>query len=136
VTPDGWLRTGDIAYQDASGYIYLCDRLRDMIVTGGENVFPTEVEDVIAWHPSVAEVAVIGVPDEQWGETLRAVVVPTPGSPCDPAEIIAFTRSRLAHFKCPTGVDLVESLPRNATGKVLRRVLREPYWSGRTRMVN
>jgi acyl-CoA synthetase (AMP-forming)/AMP-acid ligase II len=136
ITPDGWLRTGDLAWADDDGFVYLCDRLRDMIVTGGENVYPAEVEDVLGWHPAVAEAAVVGVPDDRWGETPRAVVVAAPGATVDETELIAFVRDHLAHFKCPTGVDFAADLPRNATGKVLRRVLREPYWSGHGRLVN
>ena len=136
ITPDGWLRTGDLAQQDDEGYLYLCDRLRDMIVTGGENVYPAEVEDVLQWHPGVAEVAVVGIPDARWGETLKALVVQAPGTTVTEPELVAFSREHLAHYKCPSSVDFLPTLPRNATGKVLRRVLREPFWQGRTRRVN
>ena len=136
VTPDGWLRTGDLAQQDDEGYLYLCDRLKDMIVTGGENVYPAEVEDVMQWHPGVAEVAVVGIPDPPWGETLKALVVRTPGTAATEPELVAFAREHLAHYKCPSSVDFLPTLPRNATGKVLRRMLREPFWEGRTRRVN
>jgi acyl-CoA synthetase (AMP-forming)/AMP-acid ligase II len=136
ITEEGYLRTGDLAYADEEGYVYLCDRLRDMIVTGGENVYPAEVEDVLGWHPGVAEAAVVGVPDDRWGETPRAIVVPRPGVDLDEGEILSFLRERLSHFKCPTSVAFAETLPRNATGKVLRRALREPYWAGRSRLVN
>jgi long-chain acyl-CoA synthetase len=136
ITSDGWFRTGDLAYADDDGYIYLCDRLRDMIITGGENVYPAEVEDVLHSYPAVAEAAVIGVPDDRWGETPNAVVVARAGTTIDEAELMAFTRDHLAHFKCPTSVHVVDALPRNATGKVLRRILREPFWSGQSRLVN
>lgn len=136
VTPDGWLRTGDLAQQDDQGYLYLCDRLKDMVVTGGENVYPAEVEDVLQWHPGVAEVAVVGIPDPRWGETLKALVVRTPGTAATEPELVAFAREHLAHYKCPSSVDFLPTLPRNATGKVLRRMLREPFWEGRTRRVN
>ncbi len=136
ITADGWLRTGDLAQQDDEGYLYLCDRLKDMIVTGGENVYPAEVEDVLQWHPGVAEVAVVGIPDPRWGETLKALVVRTPGTAATEPELVAFAREHLAHYKCPSSVDFLPTLPRNATGKVLRRMLREPFWESRSRRVN
>jgi len=122
---DGWLRTGDAGYLDADGYLFLTDRINDMIISGGENVYPAEVERVLVEHPAVAEAAVIGVPDEKWGETVRAVVVPAPGAAPDTAELIDFCRQRLAGYKCPTSVEVVDALPRNATGKVLKYRLRE-----------
>jgi long-chain acyl-CoA synthetase len=135
VTPDGWLKTGDAGYVDEAGYLYLHDRLKDMIVSGGENVSPAEVENVLMAHPAVADVAVIGVPDERWGEAVKAVVVPTPGAAPDPDAIIAWARQRIAGFKAPKSVDFIEALPRNASGKVLRRELRKPYWEGQARLV-
>ena len=125
---DGWLRTGDAAYEDADGFVFMHDRIKDMVVTGGENVYPAEVEKVMSGHPGVREVAVIGVPSERWGETVKAVVAVRPGANLDPAELIAWTRDRLAHYKCPTSADIVTELPRNATGKVLKHQLRAPYW--------
>jgi len=110
--------------------------VKDMIISGGENVYPAEVENVLSDHPAVADVAVIGVPDDHWGETVKAIVVPRAGAIADGADIIAFARERLAHFKCPTSVDVVASLPRNPSGKILKRELREPYWQGRTRRIN
>jgi acyl-CoA synthetase (AMP-forming)/AMP-acid ligase II len=127
ITPDGWLRTGDVGRIDDEGYLYIEDRVKDMIITGGENVYPAEVERVLGQHPDVAEVAVIGVPDEKWGETVKAVVVPADGAAPDEAALIAFTRSRLAHYKCPTSVSMVPALPRNPTGKVLKRQLRSSF---------
>ena len=124
---DGWLRTGDGAYRDADGYLYLTDRLKDMIITGGENVYPAEVENVLAAHPDVADVAVIGLPDPRWGETVTAIVAAPPGTQPEPAALIAFTRERLAHYKCPTSVRLVAELPRNPSGKVIKRMLRELF---------
>ena len=124
ITPDGWLRTGDAGRIDEAGYLYIEDRVKDMIISGGENVYPAEVERVLRQHPNVADVAVIGVPDEKWGETVRAVVVPTEGVVVDEAALIAFTRDRLAHYKCPTSVSVVSALPRNPTGKILKRQLR------------
>jgi len=135
VLHDGWLRTGDAGYLDEDGYLFLTDRVKDMIVSGGENVYPAEVENVLSAHPAIADVAVIGVPDPRWGETTKAVVVLRPGANADPAEIIAFARERIAHFKCPTSVDFIDVLPRNPSGKVLKRELREPYWEGRERRV-
>lgn len=132
----GWLRTGDAAYVDEDGFVFLHDRVKDMIVSGGENVYPAEAERVLRQHPAVADLAVIGVPDARWGETPKAVVVPVSGSAVTGAELLDFVRDRLAHYKCPTSVDLVDDLPRNATGKVLKRALREPYWAGQARRVN
>lgn len=136
IDAQGWLRTGDAGYLDEDGYLYIHDRVKDMIISGAENVYPVEVENVIYGHPHVAEVAVIGVPDEKWGEAVKAVIVPKPGITPDPDDIIAFTRSRIAAFKAPKSIDFVDALPRTTSGKVLRRVLREPYWVGRARDVN
>ncbi len=137
VDGDGWLRTGDAGYIDADGYVFIQDRIKDMIISGGENVYPAEVENAVHGHPHVAEVAVIGVPDETWGEAVKAIVVPKPGVTPDAADIIAFARTRIAHFKAPRSVDfMVTPLPRSASGKVLRRELREPFWAGKDRRVN
>jgi long-chain acyl-CoA synthetase len=127
LTEDGWLRTGDGGSFDEHGFLYLHDRLKDMIVSGGENVFPAEVESVLTGHPDIAEVAVIGVASEQWGESAYAVAVAAPGSEPDAEQIIAWSRERLAHFKCPVGITFVEALPRNASGKLLKRDLRERF---------
>jgi acyl-CoA synthetase (AMP-forming)/AMP-acid ligase II len=129
ITPGGWLRTGDAGRIDDDGYLYIEDRVKDMIISGGENVYPAEVERVLRQHPDVAEVAVIGVPDEKWGETVKAVVVSAEGVAPDEAALIAFTRDRLAHYKCPTSVSVVPALPRNPTGKVLKRELRSSFIS-------
>lgn len=133
---DGWFATGDVGELDADGYLFLRDRLKDTIISGGENIYPTEVEDALQWHSDVAEVAVIGIPDDKWGETPRAVVVLKPGASLTGEELIGFARERIAAYKCPTSVEFVDALPRNATGKVLRRDLREPYWAGRQRRIN
>ena len=133
---DGWFRTGDIGDLDIDGYLFLRDRLKDTIISGGENIYPAEVEDAIQWHPDVAAVAVIGVPDDKWGETPRAIVVRVAGSAVTADDLIDFARDRLARYKCPSSVEFVDALPRNATGKVLRRELREPYWAGRERRIN
>jgi acyl-CoA synthetase (AMP-forming)/AMP-acid ligase II len=136
LTPDGFYRTGDVGAIDAAGYLTIVDRLRDVIITGGENVFPAEVEAVLAAHPAVADVAVVGVPDDRWGESVHAVVVASGTVPLDEAGLLAYARQQLAGFKCPTGVTVAAALPRNATGKVLRAALREPFWSGRDRLVS
>jgi acyl-CoA synthetase (AMP-forming)/AMP-acid ligase II len=132
---NGWLHTGDAAYRDADGYFFIYDRVKDMIVTGGENVYPAEVENAIFGHPDVADVAVIGVPDEKWGEAVKAIVVLKPGHAPNADSIIAWARERVAAYKAPKSVDFIEAIPRNASGKILRRELRIPYWEGRTRMV-
>jgi acyl-CoA synthetase (AMP-forming)/AMP-acid ligase II len=124
---DGWLRTGDGGYLDQEGFVYLTDRIKDMIVTGAENVAPAEVELVLAGHPGVAEVAVIGVPHPKWGETVKAIIVPVPGTDVAADDVVAFARQRLATFKCPTSIEFVTELPRNLSGKVLKRDLRNLY---------
>jgi long-chain acyl-CoA synthetase len=136
ITPDGWFRSGDAGYLDEDGYLFIHDRVKDMIVSGGENVYPAEVENVLMAHPAIADVAVIGVPDEKWGETAKAIVVKVPGSAVTEQEIIDFARERLARFKCPSSVDWIDALPRNPSGKILKKDLRKPYWEGRTRFVS
>jgi long-chain acyl-CoA synthetase len=137
VDDEGWLRTGDAGYLDEEGYLFIQDRIKDMIISGAENVYPAEVENAIHGHPHVADVAVIGVPDETWGEAVKAIVVPKPGVEPDAASIIAHARERIAHYKAPKSVDFLDRpLPRNASGKILRRELREPYWAGKERRVN
>jgi long-chain acyl-CoA synthetase len=139
ITADGWLRSGDLATQDADGYVYLKDRLKDMIVSGGENIYPAEIENVLAGCPSVAEATVVGVPSAAWGESPRAIVVLRPGVAADDttaAAILAYTRERLARYKCPEAVEFVSALPRNASGKVLKHVVREPFWHGLDRRVH
>lgn len=133
---DGWFYTGDAGYLDADGYLYIHDRVKDMIVSGGENVYPAEVESALFGHPAVADVAVIGVPDEKWGEAVKAIVVKKPGAEVTPEELIAFARERIAGYKVPKSVDFAEALPRNPSGKILKRELRAPYWAGRERQVN
>ena len=133
---DGWLYTGDAGYLDDDGYLYIHDRIKDLIVSGGENVYPAEVENAIFGHPAVAEVAVIGIPDEKWGETVKACVVLKAGQTATAEEIINFSRERIATFKTPRSVDFLPQLPRNSTGKVLKRELRKPYWDALDRQVN
>src|SRR5216684_2014897 len=130
------LPPGDAGYMDRDGYLYIHDRIKDMIISGGENIYPAEVESAICDHPDVAEVAVVGVPDEQWGEAVKAIVVMKPGRTATSSDIIGFTRERIAGFKTPKSVDFIEALPRNASGKILRRHLRDPYWVGKDRQVN
>lgn len=136
LTDDGWLRTGDAGYMDEDGYLFVHDRVKDMIISGGENIYPAEVESAIFGHPAVAEVAVIGVPDEKWGESVKAVVVLKEGQTATSDELIAFARTRIAGFKTPRSVEFIEALPRNPSGKILKRELREPYWAGKDRRVN
>jgi len=136
LTPDGWLKTGDIGFVDADGYLYLHDRKKDMIVSGGENVYPIEVENVLMAHPAVDDVAVFGVPHPRWGEAVHAVVVPAAGTSPTETELIAFARAHLAGFKLPKSIDFASQLPRTPSGKLLKRQLREPYWQGVERAIN
>jgi acyl-CoA synthetase (AMP-forming)/AMP-acid ligase II len=131
---DPWLRTGDAGYMQ-DGYLFLHDRIKDMIVSGGENIYPAEVENALMLHPAVADGAIIGVPDDKWGEAVKAIVVLKPGSTADAQTIMAFMRERIARFKCPKSVDFVDSIPRNPSGKILKRVLREPYWKDHARRI-
>ena len=134
IDADGWFRSGDAGFL-RDGRLYLHDRVKDMIVSGAENIYPAEVENAVMSHPGVAEVAVIGVPHDRWGETVKAIVVRAPGSQVTEEEIIAHARTNLAHYKCPTSVEFVDELPRNATGKILKRDLREPFWQGHDRRI-
>lgn len=136
IDPDGWLHTGDAGIMDADGYVYIQDRIKDMIISGGENVYPAEVESAIYGHPAIAEVAVIGVPSAKWGEEVKACLVAKPGHEIDEADVIAWARERIAAFKAPKSVDVIPAMPRNASGKILRRELRAPYWEGQERQVS
>jgi acyl-CoA synthetase (AMP-forming)/AMP-acid ligase II len=131
----GWLHTGDAGYLDEEGYLFIEDRIKDMIVSGGENVYPAEIEKVLIEHPDVTDVAVIGIPDERWGESVKALVVLREGGATDAADILLYARKFLAGYKIPKSVDFVSQLPRNAAGKILKRELREPYWRGYARRV-
>ena len=133
---DGWIHTGDVGYLDQEGYVYVCDRIKDMIIYAGENLFPAEIEAVLSEHEAVAEVAVIGVPDEKWGEVVKAFVVPRQGGEVKQRELIDFARSRIADFKVPKSITFVDALPRNPSGKVLKRVLRAPFWQDQDRQVS
>jgi acyl-CoA synthetase (AMP-forming)/AMP-acid ligase II len=136
MTDDGWFRSGDAGYLDEDGYVYIQDRYKDMIVSGGVNIYPAEVESAIYGHPGIAEVAVIGVPDDKWGEAVKAIVVPKPGNALAEQDVVAFARERIAGYKVPKSVSFMDALPRNASGKVLKTALRKPYWAGRDRQVN
>jgi acyl-CoA synthetase (AMP-forming)/AMP-acid ligase II len=131
----GWMHTGDLGKMDAEGYLYVTDRKKDMIISGGENIYPREVEDALFTHNSVLSAAVIGIPDERWGERVHAVVVLQPDASLTEQELLVFARENLAGYKVPKSVEFVEELPLNPTGKVLKKILREPYWEGKDRMV-
>ncbi|MCK0175814.1 long-chain-fatty-acid--CoA ligase [Mycolicibacterium sp. F2034L] len=139
ITADGWFRTGDVGRLDADGFLFVEDRLKDMIISGGENVYSIEVERVLAEHEAVTEVAVIGVPDEKWGEAVKAIVAVdvavdgAVGGPVSEEELIDWCRERLARYKCPRSIDIIDELPRNPTGKILKKELRKPFWEGRDR---
>lgn len=135
ITPDGWFRTGDIGRVDDGGFVFVEDRLKDMIISGGENIYSVEVERALTDHPAVSDAAVFGIPDEKWGETVKAVVELSPGRESSPEELIAWCRDKLAHYKCPRSVDIMEVLPRNPTGKLLKKDLRRPYWENRERAI-
>nr|HPL64492.1 hypothetical protein [Syntrophales bacterium] len=132
---DGWLYTGDMGYADEYGYVYLADRKKDMIISGGENIYPTEVEMCILQMSGIADAAVIGVPDKKWGESAKAIVVRKPGANVTAEDVIEHCLANIAGFKKPKSVDFVEALPKNAMGKIQKNVLREPYWAGRARKI-
>jgi fatty-acyl-CoA synthase/long-chain acyl-CoA synthetase len=128
---EGWLASGDLARQDEEGYVYIVDRAKDMIISGGENIYPTEIEDVLYSHPHVLEAAVIGIPDDRWGESVKAMIVLHEGRSLSQEEIIDYCRDKLAGYKIPRSVSFLRELPKNTSGKILRRVLREEYWKDR-----
>jgi long-chain acyl-CoA synthetase len=132
----GWFHSGDAGYIDNDGFIFIKDRIKDMIVSGSENIYPAEIEAVLAGHPDIVEVAVIGVPDARWGEAVKAVVVKRAVASLSEPSLIDWTRDKLAGYKRPRSVDFVDALPRNASGKLLKRKLREAYWAGYARKVN
>jgi acyl-CoA synthetase (AMP-forming)/AMP-acid ligase II len=133
---DGWLHTGDMAVMDEEGYVTIVDRKKDMILTGGENVYSTEVENVLYGHPAILECAVVGVPDPTWGEAVKAIVVLKPGCQTTGDEIVRFCKGRIAHYKAPKSIDFVETLPRTGSGKIHKKALREKYWEGMERKIN
>jgi fatty-acyl-CoA synthase len=132
----GYFHSGDLAVWDQFGSIHIVDRKKDVIISGGENISSPEIEDALYRHPAVLECAVIGAPSEKWGETPKAIIVLRPGQSATEEEIIAFSREHLAHFKCPTSVEFVDALPRTATGKLQKFLIRERYWAGQARRVN
>jgi len=132
----GWLRTGDLATVDEEGYVFIVDRKSDMIISGGFNIYPKEIEEVIYQYPGVSEVAVIGVPDDLWGESAKAIVVPKEGASLTEEGIIEFCRQHLASYKKPKSVDFIKELPKNNNGKILKRELKARYWQGQARMVH
>ncbi|MFZ0545808.1 MAG: long-chain fatty acid--CoA ligase [Candidatus Promineifilaceae bacterium] len=133
----GWMHTGDLGYMDEDGFVYIVDRLKDMIISGGENIYSAEVESVIYQHPSVAVCAVFGIPDDKWGEAVHAVILPKEGKSISTDEIVAFCRERIASYKCPKSVEIrTKPLPMSGAGKILKRDLRQPYWEGKERAVN
>jgi acyl-CoA synthetase (AMP-forming)/AMP-acid ligase II len=132
---NGWLHTGDMGYYDEKGFIYIVDRKKDMIITGGENVYPREVEEVIYRHPAVMEAAVIGVPDDKWVERIHAVITLKKGENPSEDDVINFCKEHLARYKAPRSVEFVDALPKNPQGKILKRELRDRYWQGRERKI-
>jgi acyl-CoA synthetase (AMP-forming)/AMP-acid ligase II len=133
---DGWIHTGDAGYLDDEGYVFICDRIKDTVIVAGENVYPAEIENALAQHPAVVEAAVVGIPDTRWGEAIHAFVVLRPGSDVTPRELVLALKGRIADFKIPSSFDYIETLPRNPSGKILRRELRDRFWEGRDRQVN
>jgi acyl-CoA synthetase (AMP-forming)/AMP-acid ligase II len=133
INNEGWFRSGDAGYMK-DGYLYIHDRVKDMIISGAENIYPAEIENVLMTHAGVSDVAVIGVPDETWGEAVKALVCRSDQSLSE-AELIEYCRQRIAHYKCPSSIDWLQQLPRNPSGKILKTELRQPYWKGRARNV-
>ena len=134
---DGWMHTGDGGYMDEDGFVYIVDRMKDMIVTGGENVYSAEVENALAQYPAVAQCAVIGIPSERWGEQVHAVVVLKGGASATAEELLEFSKTLIAGYKCPRSVDITSApLPLSGAGKVLKRELRRPFWENQTRHVS
>ena len=133
---NGWMHTGDGAWMDEDGFVYIVDRVKDMIISGGENIYSKEVENAVHAHPSVRECAVIGIPDEKWGEAVLAIVTLKDGKTATAEEIIAHCHGRIANYKCPRQVEFREALPLSGAGKIMKNVLRDPYWHGKKRSVN
>jgi acyl-CoA synthetase (AMP-forming)/AMP-acid ligase II len=132
---NGWLHTGDMGYMDEKGYLFIMDRSKDMIISGGENIYPREIEEVLVRHSAVGEVAVVGVPDPKWGEAVKAVVATAPGQSATEEELISFCKDNIASFKKPKSIDFVDELPKNNYGKILKRELRAKYWKDKARKV-
>jgi acyl-CoA synthetase (AMP-forming)/AMP-acid ligase II len=132
----GWLHSGDMATIDARGYLTIVDRKKDLIISGGANISSREVEEVLYWHPAVREASVVGKPDEQWGEVPHAFVSLNPDTPASPEEMLAFCKERLAGYKCPAAIEIMDELPKNALGKLLKTELRARFWADKQRKVN
>jgi len=132
---NGWLHTGDVGYIDEDGYLYLMDRSKDMIISGGENIYPREIEEVIVQHPAIREVAVIGVPDSKWGEAIKAIVSLVAGRSVSEEELISFCKANIASYKKPKSIDFMSELPKNNYGKILKRELRTKYWTAHERKI-
>ena len=130
-----WFTSGDMGYFDDEGFLYIVDRKKDMVISGGVNIYPSEIEDVILSHPSVSEVAVVGIPDEEWGESLKAIVVKKPGKLLSEQEVIEICKENLASLKKPKSIEFWDELPKNVAGKILRREIRAKFWVGRERKV-
>ena len=135
LTADGWIRTGDVGYLDEDGFLFLVDRSKDMIVSGGENIYPTEIEEALCQHPAVNECAVFGIPDERWGEVPAAHVVLEAGSGTEEETLIAFVADRVARHKRPRRIRFVDAMPKTPVGKVQKNLIRAPYWEGRERVI-
>ena len=127
---DGWQTVGDIAYRDDEGFLYICDRKKDMVISGGMNIYPAEIEAALEQHPDIYEAAVFGIPSDEWGESVHAVVVARPGSNLDEAAVIEHARDHLAGYKVPRSISWMDELPKTGSGKILKRELRAPYWEG------
>ena len=132
---DGWQTVGDIAYRDEEGFYYICDRKKDMIISGGVNIYPAEIEASLETHPDINDVAVFGIPDEEWGEAVHAIVVLRKGASLTKEQIIAFAREHLAGYKVPRSISFMDEIPRTGSGKILKRDLRKPFWEGRASRV-
>ncbi|MCY1288860.1 Long-chain-fatty-acid--CoA ligase [compost metagenome] len=135
VLRDGWMHTGDGGYMDADGFIFIVDRMKDMIVSGGENIYSAEVENAVSSHPAVAQCAAIGIPHHKWGETVHVVIVLKPGHSACESDIVSHCRELIAGYKCPRSVEFRASLPLSGVGKILKNELRKPFWEGRTRAI-
>ena len=133
---DDWFFSGDAGFFDEDGFLFIHDRVKDMIISGGENIYPAEVENALMSHPDIIDAAVVGVPDDKWGETVKSFVILAEGINHSEDDIIAYTKKQIASYKCPTSVEFITDIPRNPSGKILRRVLREPYWDDEGRNVS
>ena len=131
-----WFYSGDAGFFDEDGFLFIHDRVKDMIVSGGENIYPAEVENALMSHEHIVDAAVIGIPDDKWGEAVKGFVVLGEGTNLEEVDIISYTRTQIAGYKCPKSINFVSELPRNPSGKILRRELRDPYWEGKERQVS